>query len=128
MTPNYQTMMACEEAATREYFEQACENADLIHLATHAVYRPDNPQFSWFRLHNGRITVSDLYDISLPKRPLAILSACETGRGHSIGGGFIGMGRSFMAAGADRIIVSLWRIRRIHDQFSTRLMADFYTA
>ncbi len=123
ISSEFQTIMLNEKEATRESFEHVCEQATLIHLATHAVYRPDNYQFSWFRLHNGRITVSDLYEITLPARPLVILSACETGRGYPIGGGLIGLGRSFMAAGASGLVVSLWRT---HDQFSLKLMTQFH--
>jgi CHAT domain-containing protein/tetratricopeptide (TPR) repeat protein len=88
----------------------ALPGAGLVHIAAHAVFRPDNPRFSWVRLHDGRLAVADLADLRLTGRPLVILSACETGRGIPRGGGLLGMGRTLLLAGASALIVSLWPI------------------
>ncbi|MCL4266137.1 MAG: CHAT domain-containing protein [Anaerolineae bacterium] len=112
-----------EDEATQEAFQAASQEAEFIHLATHAFYRPDNPLFSWMRLANGRITVGDLYHLTLPKRPLVVLSACETGRGQTRGGGLFGMGRALLAAGARGLVVTLWPV---HDQTTAEWMVLFY--
>lgn len=88
----------------------ALPTAGLVHIAAHAVFRPDNPRFSWIRLHAGRLAVADVADLRLTGRPLVILSACETGRGLPRGGGLVGMGRALLLAGARSLIVSLWPI------------------
>ncbi|OQY46161.1 MAG: hypothetical protein B6242_08570 [Anaerolineaceae bacterium 4572_78] len=120
---NWQTHLLLEQAATHKRFREACQTSHLLHLATHAIFRPDNPFFSWMSLADSRLTVADLREITLPKRPFVILSACQTGRGQPRGGGLLGMGRGFLAAGASGLIVSLWPVA---DQASAQLMTDFY--
>ncbi len=123
LAPALATQVLVEEAASMDAFRQASQSCTLLHLATHALFRPDNPLFSWMRLADARLTVADLYEISLPMRPLVVLSACETGRGQPRGGGLLGMGRGFLAAGATGLVVSLWKVA---DQASANLMVDFY--
>ena len=61
--------------------------------------------------------------MTLTGRPFVILSACETGRGRPRGGGLLGMGRGFLAAGASGLIVTLWPVS---DTASAELMAGYY--
>lgn len=79
--------------------------------------------FSWIRLADTRLTVADLYELTLPERPLVVLSACETGRGTPRGGGLLGMGRGFLGAGASGLVLSLWPVV---DAEAATLMVDFY--
>jgi len=123
LAPAWSPVCLLEEAATIDALRRQLGTCDLLHLASHAVFRPDNPLFSWIRLADGRLTVADLSEISLPCRPLVVLSACETGRGQARGGGLLGMGRGFLAAGAAGIVVSLWKI---DDAAAAQLMQDFY--
>jgi CHAT domain-containing protein/tetratricopeptide (TPR) repeat protein len=112
-----------EEEATPEQVLAALSNSSLIHLASHAFYRPDNPRFSWVRLGEGRLAVADLASVRLPHRPLIVLSGCETGRGLPRGGGLLGMARAFAVAGAATMLVSLWKLV---DSSAATLMGDFY--
>lgn len=109
--------------ATLEKFKVASRESNLIHLATHATFRVDNPLFSWARLAGHRLTVAELYQMKLPHNPLVVFSACETGRGKPRGGGLLGMGRALLAAGASGLVVTLWRVE---DQATAHLMVDFY--
>lgn len=119
----WKTDLLLEQQATLTQARAASRAASLLHLATHALFRPDNPLFSWLRLADGRLTVADLYEWQLPARPLVVLSACETGHGQPRGGGLLGMGRGFLAAGASGLIVSLWKVA---DAASAVLMTEFY--
>lgn len=114
-----------EEQATPARVQAALPSCGLLHLASHALFRPDNPRFSWVRLAGGRLSVADLAEIRLAGRPLVVLSACETGRGLPRGGGLLGMGRALMSAGASALVVSLWQIA---DASTTPLMCDFHRA
>ncbi len=120
---HWQVQRLTEAEATLDAFRRVCGQTRLLHLATHAVYRPDNPLFSWFQLADGALTVTDLYDIHLGSQPLVVLSACETGQGQARGGGLLGMGRGFLSAGAAALVVSLWHIE---DQATAVFMGDFY--
>ena len=52
------------------------------------------------------------------------MSACNTGSGKVLHGeGVIGMGRAFLAAGSNKVIVSLWPVA--FDE-TTTFMIDFY--
>ncbi len=113
-----------EETATESCFRQYCHQATLIHLATHATFRPDNPLFSWLRFADKHVTVTDLYDMKLTARPLVVLSACETGQGKPQGGGVLGMGRGLLAAGASQVVLSRWQLE---DVASAELMQHFYS-
>jgi CHAT domain-containing protein len=114
-----------EADAKVEVFKRALRSTRLLHLASHATFQPDNPRFSWLRLEDDRLTVADLYEVSLPLRPVVFMSACETGRGKAHGGGLLGMSRALLAAGASGLIVSLWKVA---DLAASRLSADFYQA
>ena len=54
---------------------------------------------------------------------LAVLSACDTGRGRITGDGVVGVARSFMAAGVPTVVASLWRVP---DEPTRQLMVAFY--
>jgi CHAT domain-containing protein/tetratricopeptide (TPR) repeat protein len=125
MAHSYPTTTLVESEATIDRFRSFSTSCRLLHLATHALFRPDNPMFSSIRLADGRITVADLYEMTLPGHPLVVLSACETGRGRPRGGGLLGMGRAFLAAGASGLVATLWPVS---DSASAGVMATFYQA
>lgn len=54
---------------------------------------------------------------------LAVLSACDTGRGRITGDGVVGLSRAFIAAGVPSVVVSLWAIP---DAPTATLMQAFY--
>jgi CHAT domain-containing protein len=55
---------------------------------------------------------------------LAVLAACNTGRGKITGDGVVGLSRSLLSLGVSTVIVSLWEVP---DQSTTALMTSFYT-
>jgi CHAT domain-containing protein len=114
-----------EDEASPARVRAALPGCGLLHVASHAAFRADNPRFSWVRLAGGRLSVADLGETQLRARPLVVLSACETGRGRPRGGGLLGMGRAMLAAGASGLVASLWEIA---DAGTAALMRNFYAA
>ena len=97
---------------------------DVLHLACHGLHRARNPMFSALKLADGWLTARDVLGLRL-SGTLVVLSACETGR-HSGSGSqdeSIGLARSFLAAGASAVVVSLWLA---DDEVTERLMDAFY--
>jgi CHAT domain-containing protein len=99
-------------------------NANVIHLACHGQFRPDNPLFSALRLSDSWLTVRDTYKLDLQQCGLVVLSACETGVGAlAPGDDLVGLARGFISAGAPSLIVSLWMV---DDEVTAQLMRTFY--
>ncbi len=109
--------------ATLDRLRDRVGGSALLHLATHALFRRDNPLFSALRLGGGEwLRVMDLYTLPL-NGSLVTLSGCETGRGRLLGGDLLGLSRGFFCAGASALVASLWPV----DDVSTALlMARFY--
>jgi CHAT domain-containing protein len=111
--------------ATLPALHQHTRHADLLHMACHGQFRPDNPLFSSLQLGDGWLTVRDAYRLNLDC-DLLTLSACETGlNAFSPGDELLGMARGFLAAGAPALLVSLWIV---DDKATASLMVDFYTS
>jgi len=97
--------------------------ADLVHLACHAQFRPDNPLFSSLQLGDGWLTVRDTYKLTL-NCGLVTLSACDTGvNAVAPGDELIGLARGFLSAGSPSVLLSLWTV---DDEATAQLMMKFY--
>ncbi len=112
------------EAATLSAFFTRAPHAGVLHLATHGVYRPDNPIFSGLRLVDGWLTARDLYTLGLRAAPV-ILSACESAlSGQGVGDEQFGLARGFLHAGAPALVASRWLVK---DEQTTLLIRALYT-
>ncbi len=113
-----------DDQATVAALRTQAASADVLHLACHGQFRPDNPLFSSLRLADGWLTVRDAYALDL-KCGLVTLSACETGVSTvAPGDELIGLARGFFSAGASSLLVSLWTV---DDESTATLMSSFYT-
>jgi CHAT domain-containing protein len=113
-----------DDQATRTSLVKHSATAQLLHLACHGVFRPDNPLFSALQLADGWLTVREAYNLQL-QCELVTLSACETGVAtFAPGDELIGLARGFFSAGAPSLLVSLWAV---DDEATARLMTAFYS-
>jgi CHAT domain-containing protein len=65
-------------AATLAQLAAAAPESDLVHIASHAVFRQDNPLFSALKLADGWLNFYDICKLRLPAS-LVTLSGCSTG-------------------------------------------------
>jgi CHAT domain-containing protein len=73
---------------------------------------------------DGILTAEDVSGMDLSNTELVVLSACETGLGDILTGeGVFGLRRSFVLAGAQTLLMSLWKVP---DEQTKELMIDFY--
>ena len=116
------------ERASLFNFKSQIANYGIVHLATHAIFDDENPEYSYLAFtpdgkQNNLLYVSDLYNLSLHAN-LVTLSACETGIGDlKRGEGFMSLTRGFFYSGASSIASTLWKV---NDASSTQLMNSFY--
>ncbi len=109
--------------ATSSLLREKGPHTGLLHIATHGVYRQDNPMFSGIRLGDGYLNLFDLYQIRLNAN-LVGLSGCATGMNFVADGDeLLGLQRGLFYAGASTLLLSLWDV---HDQSTSELMQLFY--
>jgi len=101
---------------------EATQEADLLHLASHARFRTDNPFFSYIELADGRPPLYELSKMRTSAR-LVVMSACETGAGLVRGNVLVSLARGWLQAGALGLVVSMWKVA---DAPTADLMKEFY--
>jgi CHAT domain-containing protein len=106
--------------------------AQIIHFATHGFLDSKHPELSGIVLttterngvrKNGLMALADIYSLDLSAE-LIVLSACQTALGKDIKGeGLVGLTHSFLSAGANSVVASLWKV---DDRATAALMGEFY--
>lgn len=126
------------EAAFKELSGQ---RKQIIHIGTHGYYEPDeyhdnlleNSGLCFSGVNNGFyvsantddgiLTAKEASDMDLRGLSIMTLSACETGLGSLSSDGVFGLQRGFKMAGANSILMSLWKV---DDDATKVLMTEFY--
>jgi CHAT domain-containing protein len=94
------------------------ETADshILHFATHGILNEASPMYSQLVLsesgdnEDGLLEAWEILNLDL-NADLAVLSACETGRGRvGAGEGLIGLSWAFFVAGCPTTVVSQWKV------------------
>lgn len=97
----------------------------ILHIATHGEHRLDQPDLSYLQLADGQLYADDMLQQDMSYE-LVTLSACETGRANvAASDELIGLGRSFLYAGAGALLVSMWQVA---DTSTLHFMEKMYTA
>ncbi|HEY9808256.1 MAG TPA: CHAT domain-containing tetratricopeptide repeat protein [Halomicronema sp.] len=113
--------------ATETVITEKMPNSRIIHLATHGLLDEmvgfqSSLAFTPTDKADGLLTTREILNLKL-NADLVVLSACDTGRGSINGDGVVGLSRSFIGAGVQSVIVSLWAVP---DSPTAVLMTEFY--
>ncbi|HYR88367.1 MAG TPA: CHAT domain-containing protein [Terriglobia bacterium] len=112
-----------DEQAGRAAFMESSKASSFLHIATHAIFRRDNPMFSSFKLADGWFTALDLFSM-VCQTNLVTLSGCQSGLSEVTGSDdLLGFMRGFLYAGARSLLLSLWNV---NDESTAQLMVHFY--
>ena len=99
------------------------ESPDIVHLATHAVFKPGAPDNSYIQLWNEPLKLNNIRDVNWqnPSVELLVLSACRTAIGDDEAElGFAGL---TLQSGAKSALASIWNVS---DTGTLALMSEFY--
>ena len=116
--------------ARESTFKSEAGQFRILHLATHGVLNDVNPMSSNLRLapeddgkEDGLLEAREIMEMHL-HADLAVLSACETGRGDiRAGEGVMGLAWAFFVAGTPTTVVSLWNVESVN---TSDLMLEFH--
>jgi CHAT domain-containing protein len=121
MLPNPLVFLGGE--ATADELRAHGPTSRFVHIATHGLFRRDNPMFSSIRLGSGPLSVYDLYELRLSAE-LVTLSGCGTGLNMVVGGDeLLGLVRGLLYAGARAVLLTLWDA---YDRSTADFMEAFY--
>ncbi len=115
------------DAAAERVVRDAVADKAVLHFATHAIVRDDDPFSSFLALSrsgddDGLLTAQEIYRLRLDA-DLVVLSACRSAGGRVTGDGIATFARAFLYAGAPSIVASLWDVA---DEPTNRLVPAFY--
>ena len=141
-------MLSCHQATEASVKALSGQQTHILHIATHGFYQtskkaettldnalqrsglffaganevwPDGPFNRG--VNDGVLTADEISALDLRGLSLTVLSACETGQGDISGDGVFGLQRGFKKAGAQSILMSLWKV---DDEATCLLMTEFY--
>jgi CHAT domain-containing protein len=117
------------QKADKPAFVREMARADVIHFAGH--YLPDEASHLQSKLllagndrNDGDFTVSDIFNHTLKRPRLIVLSACRTELDRYYDGeGAIGITRSFLGAGIPVVVASQWQV---DSEATAQLMIAFH--
>jgi len=120
------------------------ESPKILHIATHGFFSPEVSNSNYqagllftgsqdmlnfrkafpLKIDDGILYAGEAKYMDLGETDILALSACETGLGTiEPGKALSGLQQSFFVAGADNMIVSLWKV---DDMATQKLMSSFY--
>jgi len=119
-----------DKKATKGNFIKYAGNYSILHLAMHTLIDDENPLYSKLVFYRDEDTgesnllnTYELFNMKLNAQ-LAVLSACNTGKGKLLGGeGVLSLSRGFFYAGVPSVIMTLWAVE---DRSGADLMTSFY--
>jgi CHAT domain-containing protein len=107
------------KAALKDTVFKYIRKADVAYFATHGIADEKDPMGKSFLVLSGNdpfLTAKNIMDFrktdmfyeGFPE--MIILSACQTGLGKAMEAGVAGLARSFLLAGSNQVVMSLWNV------------------
>ncbi len=106
---------------------------NILHIATHGIFKPGNFKQSYLVLHKDRLDIRKLKNAERNFKDihLAVLSACETALGDQVindpnqeeGIEINSLSYHFLEGGVESVMASLWKV---DDKSTSQLMQQFY--
>jgi CHAT domain-containing protein/tetratricopeptide (TPR) repeat protein len=132
LLPHGETTLLMGSDATKRAVRDGATGKTVLHLATHAIVRDDEPLDSFLVVSasdnsspgSDRLTVQEIYGMDL-QTDLVVLSACRTALGKVSGDGMAGLTRAFFYGGAPSVMATLWDVA---DEPTSSLIFDFYSS
>ena len=130
LSANGWTLEVYKGKEAKEEIFQHIEEVNVLHIATHGYFDPDTDQQGLSMAEtmigsgivlagandpvsgtrDGILTAFEMVNLNLDSTELVVLSACETGKGANHGEGVYGLQRAVRVAGAENLIMSLWKV------------------
>ena len=125
--PNAEIFLGKE--ASEKNAKRALGEHTLCHIGSHALLDEIHPEKSHILFapgegDDGRLTIAEIYGLSLDRSPFMTLAACQTATSlKGDGNELVSLSDAFLSAGARSIVASLWRV---DDEATEGLMKAFY--
>jgi len=129
----YEISTFLREEATKQRFFEVAPKYNIVHLATHGFADEENAANSFVALtpnspqeavQKGHLRLNEIYNSKM-KAELALLTACETGKGQiKKGEGVMSLARAFRYAGCERVIMTLWSVNQASTMEITQKLYD----
>jgi len=116
------------EEATPDAVLRELANADIVHLAAHAIRGRSSPSDSGLLLapglsDHGELRAADVAAVPLPRTRLVVLAACATGDPKNSRDGVGNLATAFLQSGVPTVVATMWDAE---DEPTSKLMTTFH--
>jgi CHAT domain-containing protein len=119
------------EVPTKSLVRSELKKSEFLYFATHGFADSKDPINKSYLVFSSEkkgdcsyLSPKEIQEDSISQSALVILSACQTGLGRVLDAGIIGLGRSFLKAGAANVVMSLWNVGDKATQEMMQLYVD----
>ena len=125
--PNVQYRSFLGAEATLSNLAGSVDEADVVFIGAHGIFKPANPADSYLEFHDGRWTMAEMMDRpAFLRSPIIILSACEVGAsapGDELAAS--GIPGALISAGAACVLGGLWPLEDVSAGYVVEKFLDY---